>query len=45
MEYILLEKNEYELVEEYINYCIKWDFVCSKVIDINFLIEKLINKD
>ncbi len=45
VEHILLEKNEYELAEEYINYRTKRDFARSKAIDINFSIEKLINKD
>lgn len=45
MEHILLEKNEYELAEEYINYRTKRDFARSKATDINFSIEKLINKD
>lgn len=45
VEYILLEKNEYELAEEYINYRTKRDFARSKATDINFSIEKLINKD
>ncbi|MCU1914656.1 anaerobic ribonucleoside-triphosphate reductase, partial [Enterococcus faecium] len=44
-EHILLEKNEYELAEEYINYRTKRDFARSKATDINFSIEKLINKD
>lgn len=45
VEHILLEKNEYELTEEYINYRTKRDFARSKATDINFSIEKLINKD
>ncbi|WP_277903487.1 anaerobic ribonucleoside-triphosphate reductase [Enterococcus lactis] len=45
VEHILLEKNEYELAEEYINYRTKRDFTRSKATDINFSIEKLINKD
>ncbi|WP_251845884.1 anaerobic ribonucleoside-triphosphate reductase [Enterococcus faecium] len=45
VEHILLEKNEYELAEEYINYRNKRDFARSKATDINFSIEKLINKD
>lgn len=45
VERILLEKNEYELAEEYINYRTKRDFARSKATDINFSIEKLINKD
>ncbi|MCZ1211903.1 anaerobic ribonucleoside-triphosphate reductase, partial [Enterococcus faecium] len=43
VEHILLEKNEYELAEEYINYRTKRDFARSKATDINFSIEKLIN--
>ena len=45
VEHILLEKNECELAEEYINYRTKRDFARSKATDINFSIEKLINKD
>ena len=45
VEHILLEKNEYELAEEYITYRTKRDFARSKATDINFSIEKLINKD
>ncbi|HGF7404141.1 TPA: anaerobic ribonucleoside-triphosphate reductase [Enterococcus faecium] len=45
VEHILLEKNEYELAEEYINYRTQRDFARSKATDINFSIEKLINKD
>ena len=45
VEHILLEKNEYALAEEYINYRTKRDFARSKATDINFSIEKLINKD
>lgn len=45
VEHILLEKNEYELAEEYINYRTKRDFARSKATDINFSIEKLVNKD
>ena len=45
VEHILLEKNEYELAKEYINYRTKRDFARSKATDINFSIEKLINKD
>ncbi|WP_428264029.1 anaerobic ribonucleoside-triphosphate reductase [Enterococcus faecium] len=45
VEHILLEKTEYELAEEYINYRTKRDFARSKATDINFSIEKLINKD
>ncbi|WP_165003029.1 MULTISPECIES: anaerobic ribonucleoside-triphosphate reductase [unclassified Enterococcus] len=45
VEHILLEKNEYALAEEYINYRTRRDFQRSKATDINFSIEKLINKD
>ncbi|MBO0483024.1 anaerobic ribonucleoside-triphosphate reductase [Candidatus Enterococcus courvalinii] len=45
VEHILLEKNEYELAEEYIHYRTRRDFERSKATDINFSIEKLINKD
>ena len=45
VEHILLEKNEYELAEEYINYRTKRDFARSKATDINFSIHKLLNKD
>lgn len=45
VEHILLEKNEYALAEEYIHYRTKRDFARSKATDINFSIEKLINKD
>ncbi|OJG71974.1 anaerobic ribonucleoside-triphosphate reductase [Enterococcus phoeniculicola] len=45
VEHILLEKNEYKLAEEYINYRTRRDFERSKSTDINFTIGKLINKD
>lgn len=45
VEHILLESNEYELAEEYINYRTQRDFSRSKATDINFTIGKLINKD
>ncbi|MBO1305077.1 anaerobic ribonucleoside-triphosphate reductase [Enterococcus sp. 669A] len=45
VEHILLESNEYELAEEYINYRTQRDFARSKATDINFTIGKLINKD
>lgn len=45
VEHVLLEKNEYELAEEYINYRTKRDFARIKATDINFSIKKLINKD
>lgn len=45
VEHILLSKNEYELAEEYINYRTRRDFERNKATDINFTIDKLINKD
>ncbi|MFZ8764622.1 anaerobic ribonucleoside-triphosphate reductase [Enterococcus diestrammenae] len=45
VEHILLEKNEYELAQAYINYRTQRDFARSKATDINFTIGKLINKD
>lgn len=45
VEHILLEKNQYELAESYINYRTRRDFERSKATDINFTIGKLINKD
>ncbi|GCF92891.1 anaerobic ribonucleoside triphosphate reductase [Enterococcus florum] len=45
VEHTLLENNEYELAEEYINYRTRRDFARSKATDINFTISKLINKD
>lgn len=45
VEHILLERNEYELAEEYINYRTRRDFERSKATDINFTIGKLLNKD
>ncbi|MHC5248856.1 anaerobic ribonucleoside-triphosphate reductase [Enterococcus sp. LJL90] len=45
VEHILLEKNEYDLAQEYINYRTQRDFERSKATDINFTIGKLINKD
>ncbi|SJZ94689.1 ribonucleoside-triphosphate reductase class III catalytic subunit [Pilibacter termitis] len=45
VEHILLEHNEYELAEDYINYRTKRDFERAKATDINFTINKLINKD
>ena len=41
----LLAKNEYALAEEYINYRTRRDFERSKATDINFTINKLMNKD
>lgn len=45
VEHVLLENNEYEIAEEYINYRARRDFSRSKATDINFTIGKLINKD
>lgn len=45
VEHTLLEKNQYDLAEEYISYRTKRDFARSKSTDINFTISKLINKD
>lgn len=45
VEHVLLENNEYEIAEEYINYRTRRDFSRSKATDINFTIGKLINKD
>lgn len=45
VEHVLLENNEYEIAEEYINYRTRRDFSRSKATDINFTIDKLINKD
>lgn len=45
VEHVLLSKNEYALAEEYINYRTRRDFERSKATDINFTIDKLINKD
>lgn len=45
VEHILLAKNEYALAEEYINYRTRRDFERSKATDINFTINKLMNKD
>ncbi|MDH6364580.1 anaerobic ribonucleoside-triphosphate reductase [Enterococcus sp. PF1-24] len=45
VEHTLLENNEYDLAEEYINYRTRRDFERSKSTDINFTIAKLINKD
>ncbi|MGM7316002.1 anaerobic ribonucleoside-triphosphate reductase [Enterococcus casseliflavus] len=45
VEHILLAKNEYALAEEYINYRTHRDFERSKATDINFTINKLMNKD
>lgn len=45
VEHELLEANEYAIAQEYINYRTKRDFARSQATDINFSIEKLINKD
>ncbi|EOT41855.1 anaerobic ribonucleoside-triphosphate reductase [Enterococcus columbae] len=45
VEHTLLEKNQYDLAEEYISYRTKRDFARSRSTDINFTIGKLINKD
>lgn len=45
VEHILLESGEYALAEHYISYRTRRDFERSKATDINFTIEKLINKD
>ena len=45
VEHILLESGEYALAEQYISYRTRRDFERSKATDINFTIEKLMNKD
>lgn len=45
VEHELLEANEYALAKEYINYRTKRDFARSQATDINFTIDKLLNKD
>ena len=45
VEHTLLEQNEYDLAEEYINYRTKRDFQRTKATDINFTIGKLLHKD
>ncbi len=45
VEHVLLNKGEYEIAEEYINYRTKRDFARSKATDINFTINKLLEKD
>ena len=45
VEHTLLESGEYALAEHYISYRTRRDFERSKATDINFTIEKLINKD
>lgn len=45
VEYELLAANEYAIAQEYINYRTKRDFARSQATDINFTIDKLLNKD
>lgn len=45
VEHTLLQYHEYELAEEYIHYRTRRDFQRSQATDINFTIEKLMNKD
>lgn len=45
VEHELLEASEYAIAQEYINYRTKRDFVRSQATDINFTIDKLLNKD
>jgi ribonucleoside-triphosphate reductase len=45
VEHTLLESNEYALAQEYINFRTQRDFSRSQATDINFTINKLINKD
>ncbi|HRM23527.1 MAG TPA: anaerobic ribonucleoside-triphosphate reductase [Enterococcus aquimarinus] len=45
VEHTLLESGEYALAEHYISYRTRRDFERSKATDINFTIEKLMNKD
>ena len=45
VEHELLEANEYAIAQEYINYRTKRDFARSQATDINFSIDKLLNKD
>ncbi|MBC9702463.1 MAG: anaerobic ribonucleoside-triphosphate reductase, partial [Leuconostoc sp.] len=45
VEHELLAANEYAIAQEYINYRTKRDFARSQVTDINFTIDKLLNKD
>jgi len=44
VEHTLLQYHEYELAEEYIHYRTRRDFQRSQATDINFTIEKLMNK-
>ncbi|SUN65147.1 anaerobic ribonucleoside triphosphate reductase [Streptococcus dysgalactiae subsp. equisimilis] len=45
VEHELLAANEYAIAKEYINYRTQRDFARSQATDINFSIDKLINKD
>ena len=45
VEHVLLDANEYQLAEVYINYRTRRDFARAQATDINFTIDKLINKD
>lgn len=45
VEHELLAENEYVIAQEYINYRTQRDFARSQATDINFTIEKLLNKD
>lgn len=45
VEHELLVANEYAIAQEYINYRTKRDFARSQATDINFTIDKLLNKD
>lgn len=45
VEHELLKAGEYALAQEYINYRTKRDFDRAKATDINFSIDKLLNKD
>ncbi|RLV42032.1 anaerobic ribonucleoside-triphosphate reductase [Streptococcus iniae] len=45
VEHELLSSNEYAIAKEYINYRMQRDFARSQATDINFSIDKLLNKD
>ena len=45
VEHELLSSNEYAIAKEYINYRTQRDFARSQATDINFSIDKLLNKD
>ncbi|HPR82111.1 MAG TPA: ATP cone domain-containing protein, partial [Enterococcus sp.] len=45
VEHILLQQHDYALAEEYIRYRTQRDFERSQATDINFTIEKLMNKE